>query len=1115
MKSLKLTMATAALFATAAVGHAQTAQEPVTITVSSSTGELTQGSSASANWKGNWVSTATNPQLTLAVNQGGGNANNISKDYTSEGYLRWFVGSGSSIEFRPTSGWYVSNYTLKAKLVESGTSITANPNGRGAVTLTDDYQDINVDLTEGTDATIALSGDNKGLVLADFTVTLTHGTPVTKFETTTIADGEFAADTKWYTMQIAAAGRYIVTNTDGSTDISETTTMLADNGLWCFVGNDADGYTVYNRAHGTAKQFAAPTNPQSLGTNGGTAYLTMETPGVSGKEYLWDFTESQNLAPKKSWYISVHDHASWAINNRDGHLAFWTSGKDAGSSVQITEVDTDLLPVLSTDGTKLYLNKGKDCYFALDGGTVTANADGTFALSAGQWQAYCPDGKVYNKIVYTTSANSTATILGNQVNNNDLAIIAPITLKTVLFALQDPLNGYVVFKRTGVAPYKVQYRIPAITTITTGEYAGRLVAVNDYRHCGGDIGAGRIDLHMSVSDDNGITWSEPYVPSTADSIPVAQGTGAATPAGTKQSETNLDCGFGDPAIVADRETGELFMISCCGRMGFFQSTREDPQPSARWWSKDGGQTWTEADYGQWEQIYALFDDNCAEGKIVGQFIGSGRMVQSSRIKVGTHYRVYAVMSGRMPSGTICNWVLYTDDFGKNWNILGDPLNPAVPNTGDEPKCEELPDGSVLLAARRNGANRHFNIFRYTDIAKAEGRWGNCVATNMGMGGINACNGEIMIQPVKNTATGEKGYIALQSFPYGGSRANVSIAWKPLMSAGDFDEPNDFTTWNGRYQVSNIGSAYSTMTWTADNKVGFFYEEETFGTAYSEIFVPLTIEQITSGAYEYCPDEDAAVRNALTEEALTARSTELPETGIYVGMPSSVDGQAVTDALDAYKAAPTYENIAAFNAALEGAGSDIIVPEHGTIYRFTSAHDGQYASFTNDIYLTMNEDGKLTATENEEDAGEFVIVSPTTSDHYYLYNELNAKFVPATPNRSTEMTTVDDYKDAAQYNFVSSLSGRTSIVCQAPAQAGYPAIHLSGSKTIVVWTTDAAASKWLMEPVGTALTLPKVEEESRIADVEAPAPAAIYDLQGRRIAAPAHGLYIQGGKVMVK
>lgn len=81
-------------------------------------------------------------------------------------------------------------------------------------------------------------------------------------------------------------------------------------------------------------------------------------------------------------------------------------------------------------------------------------------------------------------------------------------------------------------------------------------------------------------------------------------------------------------------------------------------------SSDGGKTW-----GQWteitEDIYSLFDD-CQEGCVQSCFIASGRIFQSSIIKVGSHYRIYAAMCAR-PNG---NRVIYSDDFGHSWKALG-------------------------------------------------------------------------------------------------------------------------------------------------------------------------------------------------------------------------------------------------------------------------------------------------------------------------------------------------------------------------------------------------------------------------------------------------------------
>ena len=102
-----------------------------------------------------------------------------------------------------------------------------------------------------------------------------------------------------------------------------------------------------------------------------------------------------------------------------------------------------------------------------------------------------------------------------------------------------------------------------------------------------------------------------------------------------------------------------------------------------------------------------------------------------------YYRLYAALWTR-DNG---NRVLYSDDFGETWNSLGYEEFPA-PN-GNEPKCEELPDGTVVLSSR-TGGGRFFNFFTFTDINKAEGKWGTVAksqASNNGTFGAD-CTGEI-------------------------------------------------------------------------------------------------------------------------------------------------------------------------------------------------------------------------------------------------------------------------------------------------------------------------------------------------------------------------------------
>lgn len=915
-------------------------------------------------------------------------------------------------------------------------------------------------------------------------------------ETTTVANGKFADNTRWYTMQIAAAGYYL--HDQGTADhisLDRTTTELADEDLWCFTGSEANGFAFYNLATGTAKTLAAPASPAGS-DNGGSAFPTLKAPGQSDQTYLWDFSSSSNLSVP-SFYINEHGAAANKINNRGNKLAFWTAGADAGSSVQLMSViEADFGAV---EGNAVTVSSNPKVM--LEGPSApVVNANGTVTLGEGTWTFVTPEGKSVS--VYRL--NNTTFVTGQGYDNSDVTIQGPVTVSSLRFTLIDtkerPL-GEVVFRYDRTPGYNIVYRIPTIVKVNAGPHKGRLVAINDYRYSGVDIGSGRIDLYMSTSEDNGATWSTPDHMRNAAGSPVAQGTGKATPAGTKACESNLDCGFGDPASVSDRETGEILVVACCGRTTFWNGRRADPQPSARWWSNDGGETWTEPDYGQWEQIYALFDGTCQNGYIDSQFVGSGRMIQSSRIKVGSHYRIYCVMSGyHNATGNVSNWVLYSDDFGHNWHILGDPMNPAVSVGADEPKCEELPDGSILLAARGNGGNRNFNIFRYTDQAKAEGRWGSHINTNLGQGAnINACNGEIMILPVQNKETGAKAFMALQSYPAGPGRSNVSIAWKVLANATDYDEPSDFAQWNGFFQVSKIGSAYSTMTLTEDNAVGFLYEEETFGASYSEIYRHLTIEEITDGQWEYFDGSVADLKIEQTKDMVSNRLAALG-TGAanIVGQITPAGIQSVQDAANAYLANPTDENYAAFNDAILN-NTEVVMPEAGKYYTFRSMHGGLNGYPTTDRWLGATTTKLATGTKKTAEHVVFKLEQNEGSEAFVIYNPKRGRYLMATPEAAeTEVKVSANADDAAEYTF-DIANGTVAIVCATPGNASRSAVHMKGAGNIVTWNVAAAASRWEMELADEVQD--SIEE---IAVEGSDADTTYYDLQGRRVAAPRHG-----------
>ena len=375
------------------------------------------------------------------------------------------------------------------------------------------------------------------------------------------------------------------------------------------------------------------------------------------------------------------------------------------------------------------------------------------------------------------------------------------------------------------APDTVPYRIPAFGQLKDGS----ILALSDYRPCGMDIGFGRVDVHGRISSLNRRQWGEEFVLVGGTGIPAT-----------------VDCGFGDPAMVVDIETGEILVMMVCGNtIYYYESTnRHNPNRVACMRSFDGGKTWTE-----WsevtEDIYTLFDES-SHGCVQSCFFSSGKIAQSRMVKKGSHYRIYHALAAR-PNG---NRVIYSDDFGRSWAPLGGKDARPVPY-GDEAKCEELPDGSVVVSSRTMGG-RYFNVFKYSDIDSAEGTWDLPVYSgpeNNGCAALdNACNGEILIASARNRENGKGVALALQSVPLGPQRQAVGIYYKEVR--GGETSAELAAEWEGPYRVTEKPSAYSTMIQLQNKEVAFYYEEcdslKTYG--YDMVYMELPLKEITAGKY---------------------------------------------------------------------------------------------------------------------------------------------------------------------------------------------------------------------------------------------------------------------------
>lgn len=648
----------------------------------------------------------------------------------------------------------------------------------------------------------------------------------------------------------------------------------------------------------------------------------------------------------------------------------------------------------------------------------------------------------------------------------------------------------------------IPYRIPALAQASNGN----LIAVADYRYSKEDIGVaanGELDIRGRISRDNGQTWDPLFT--------IADGNGQG---GSGTAAFNN--AFGDPCLVADRESGKVLMLSCAGNVSFPAGTAGNHQDIAYFLSEDNGLTWSEPQRIT-DQFYDVLKTG-AHGPVHAMFVGSGKIHQSRYTKVGETYRLYCTTLTETAANRWVNFVYYSDDFGLTWKLLGNADTPAIAGgSGNEPKIEELPDGSILISSRSYGGGdgRYFNIFTFTDADKAEGSWGSEAFSGKTNNGTfsTSCNGEILLVPAIRKADQKQVWVALQSAPAATNRSKVSIYYKELPSlAADFKDAATFAKdWDGIFQITERASAYSTMILKQDNHIGFFFEEDRYGIAkgYTMVYRDLTLEEITDTLYSPCPkadfDETTIFRGFGQERVQELGKAE------YIGEIAFEPGQAVKDALATFEATTTMKNYEALTRAIQQDEANAT----GTPLKLESGRKYTMANKTNEaIFFTVNGTIGFKGAAKTDDGTQIWTITTTPDGYWTLYNEATGVYVAntvadnkATPQATTEAT-------AAKFEIVANTNGDSYLACQAPQVSGHHILHYAPqlNNQIVGWNTSTPASFWRIKLYD--------DGQSAIDSVRSEAHDAqdnrIFDLQGRQVLRPAKGVYIVGGKkVLIK
>ena len=392
------------------------------------------------------------------------------------------------------------------------------------------------------------------------------------------------------------------------------------------------------------------------------------------------------------------------------------------------------------------------------------------------------------------------------------------------------------------------WRIPTLARTKKGT----LVALGGYLLCDKDVGNGQTAIAAKYSTDNGYTWS-----STGNVL--------------AEGDASTGYGYGDAAIVADRESGKILVMCVYSNVGYTVSTRNKPIGVARIYGQEnstGDITWSTPE-NVTNSIYGL------NSGLKGLFFASGRILQSRVVKKGEYYRIYSAIACNYSTNS--NYVLYSDDFGATWNILGNTT--ALASGGDESKVEEMPNGDILFSCRTDNG-RKINLFKFTDINSDDtaGSWQGQQTLSLGSG--QACNGEILFVNAKKK---DDSYciLALQSLPSEAAttylpRRKVAIYYKELAS-DDLSSASSFAsgTWT-KYEVSGSGSAYSTMVAIPEtNTIGFMLENnyvDLDGKAEPRCdlqYVNLPLSMITDGDYtEIVSEYDMPYRETYAEKLAT-------------------------------------------------------------------------------------------------------------------------------------------------------------------------------------------------------------------------------------------------------
>ena len=145
------------------------------------------------------------------------------------------------------------------------------------------------------------------------------------------------ADTTWYNLKVSNQPRWISSgNYTPNVYFVDESEKDSDASLWALTGNPYSGFRFINKTTGPTMVLASA-SPKGSAKAGGNTYATLLPADNLPAGYTSDWTVTISPNDDEGFYICNPE--GFGLNYRaDGNLAYWTGGKDGGSTFVPTEV---------------------------------------------------------------------------------------------------------------------------------------------------------------------------------------------------------------------------------------------------------------------------------------------------------------------------------------------------------------------------------------------------------------------------------------------------------------------------------------------------------------------------------------------------------------------------------------------------------------------------------------------------------------------------------------------------------------------------------------------------------------------------------------------------------